>query len=54
MYRKAWLQIDEFAKVGKIKVKRGRTSIIGYGCYVVGNIEIGEGVLVGPHAWYTD
>lgn len=49
MYRKAWLSIDDGAFVGKIKVKRGRTTFISWGAYVAGDIELGEGVLIGPN-----
>lgn len=49
MYRKPWLSIDDGAKVGNIKVKRGRTTFISWGSYIVGDIEIGDGCLIGPN-----
>jgi acetyltransferase-like isoleucine patch superfamily enzyme len=49
MYREPWLSIDDGAHVGKVKVKRGRTTFISWGAYVAGDIEIGEGCLIGPN-----
>jgi acetyltransferase-like isoleucine patch superfamily enzyme len=49
MYREPWLSIDAGAHVGKIKVKRGRTTFISWGSYIAGDIEIGEGCLIGPN-----
>lgn len=49
MYKFPWLQVDEGAHVGKVKSKQGRTSFITWGCHVADDVEIGQGVMIGPN-----
>ena len=49
MYKYPWLQVDEGAHVGDIKSKQGRTSFITWGCLIQNDVEIGEGVMIGPN-----
>ena len=53
MYKYPWLQIDERAFVGDVKVKQGRQTTIGFGACLTGRIEMGEGVLIGAYVIIT-
>ena len=50
MYRYPWLQIGENAYVDEevITKKDGALTMIGWGCYVGKDVELGEGVIIGP------
>ncbi|KKR10962.1 MAG: Transferase hexapeptide repeat containing protein [Candidatus Woesebacteria bacterium GW2011_GWA1_39_21] len=49
-YRTPWFKIDPTAFVGEhIVSKRGKTTIVGWGCHIYGDVELGEGILIGPN-----
>jgi|SRR3989304_5381907 len=49
-YKSPWFKIDPSAIVSEnITAKKGRTTIVGLGCLIYGEVEIGEGVLIGPN-----
>lgn len=52
-YRTDNFSVDPTSFVGKVKVKKGKTTFVNWGCYISSGVMLGQGVLIGPRVVIT-